>query len=196
MRRLTRGLARSPFIALAFVAAGCHVAAKTAREGGAAPADTAVDVAASEAFDAEPPPDDALPPSSTGELEQRARHLLEAIAKDDVNLASDILFPRDAWVATRDAADPGKEWNKRVAAPFRRAVHALSKHHVAVEPQFVSLEVGRAMQQEVPHKHAWKKPLWTVRESRITFIVDGRTRVLSIREMTGWRGAWYVTRLR
>jgi hypothetical protein len=35
-----------------------------------------------------------------------------------------------------------------------------------------------------------------VHESRLTFVVDGHTRSLSIREMTAWRGAWYVTRLR
>jgi hypothetical protein len=147
-------------------------------------------------LDSDTPPDDAVPSASTDELATRARHLLEAIEKDDSGLALDILFPRDAWIATRDSADPGKDWARRVAAPFRRAVHGLSRRHVAVDAQFVSLEVGRSMQQETPRKHAWKKSLWTVRESRITFVVDGRTRVLSIREMTAWRGAWYVTRLR
>jgi hypothetical protein len=29
----------------------------------------------------------------------------------------------------------------------------------------------------------------------LTFVVDGRTHAMSIREMTAWRGAWYVTRL-
>lgn len=148
------------------------------------------------ALDAGPPPDDAVPSPSTDELGVRARHLLEAIAKDDSGLALDILFPRDAWIATRDSADPGKDWARRVAAPFRRAVHALSRRHMAADAQFVSLELGHSMQQETPRKHAWKKSLWTVHESRLTFLVDGRTRVLSIREMTAWRGSWYVTRLR
>jgi hypothetical protein len=147
-------------------------------------------------FDAQPPPDDAVPSASSEELGIRARHLLEAITKDDSGLASDILFPRDAWIATRDSVDGGKEWARRVAAPFRRAVHGLSRRHVATDAQFVSLEIGAAIQQETPRRHSWKKPLWTVHDSRITFIVDGRTRVLSIREMTAWRGAWYVTRLR
>jgi hypothetical protein len=35
-----------------------------------------------------------------------------------------------------------------------------------------------------------------VRDSRLTFVVDGRTKTLTIREMTAWRGAWYITRLR
>ncbi len=195
---MIRGSTSRTAIALAVLgtalAGGCR-----GRSPGSVAADAAADggrEGSTGTSDADVPPDDAVPPASTEELATRARHLLEAITKDDAGLASDILFPRDAWIATRDSADPGKDWAKRVAAPFRRAVHALSKHHVAVEAQFVSLEIGRSMQQESPHKHAWKKPLWSVRESRITFIVDGRTRVLSIREMTAWRGAWYVTRLR
>jgi len=35
-----------------------------------------------------------------------------------------------------------------------------------------------------------------VKGSRLTFLVAGHTRTLSIREMTAWRGAWYVTRFR
>ena len=50
-------------------------------------------------------------------------------------------------------------------------------------------------QTRIKHR-SWKKALWTVHESRITFMIDGRTRTLPVRELTGWRGAWYLTRLR
>ncbi len=195
MRGSIRRRAATAVAVLAVTLIGCRrgAAGKGAAE---ASLDAGRDAEPAVAFDAEPPPDDAVPSSSTDELAGRARHLLEAIAKDDSGLALDILFPRDAWVATRDSADPGKDWARRVAAPFRRAVHALSRRHMAADAQFVSLELGHSMQQETPRKHAWKKSLWSVHESRLTFIVDGRTRVLSIREMTAWRGAWYVTRLR
>ena len=126
----------------------------------------------------------------------RAKHLLEAIAQDNVDLASDILFPRDGWTTTRDAADPGKEWEKRVARPFRKALHSLSRHHKDLDrAKFASLELGHSMTQASPKKRGWQKPLWIVTGSRLTFVVDGRTRTLPVREMTAWRGAWYVTRL-
>jgi hypothetical protein len=142
------------------------------------------------------PPDDAIPPMASEELSARSRHLLEAIAKDDATLAADMLFPRDGWLATRDAVDAGREWEKRAAGPFRRAVHALSRHRKDIAgAQFVSFELGHAMTQVTPQRHGWKKALWTVTGSRMTFVVDGRTRTLSVREMTAWRGAWYVTRL-
>jgi hypothetical protein len=142
------------------------------------------------------PPDDSILPTSSDELTGRARHLLEAVGKDDPDLATDILFPRDGWLATRDAPDPGKEWEKRVAAPFRRAVHVDSRHHEIDRAQLVSLELGRAMVRSTPRRRGWKEPLWIVHGSRLTYIVDGHTRALAIREMTAWRGAWYVTRLR
>jgi len=107
------------------------------------------------------------------------------------------MFPRDGWLSTRESADPGKEWERRVAAPFRRAIHALSRHHAEYEgAQSVSIELGSAMSQATPKRRGWKKPLWIVHESRLTFVIDGRSRTLRIREMVAWRGAWYVTRVR
>jgi hypothetical protein len=176
---------------------GCH----GLRGGGAdaGPLDGGADARDAMTADAGPdagPSDDAIPPTSSEELTVRARHLLEAIAQDNVDLASDIVFPRDGFVATRDAADPGKDWEKRVARPFRKAVHALSRRHKDLDrAQFASLELGHSMTQASPKRHGWQKPLWIVTGSRITFVVDGRTRTLPVREMTAWRGAWYVTRL-
>jgi hypothetical protein len=147
--------------------------------------------------DAAPPPDDTIPQPSPDDLSNRARHLLEAIGRDDAQLATDIMFPRDGWIAARDASDPGKDWEKRLLGPFRRGVHALSRRHPDYDhAQSVSLELGHAMVQQTIRRHGWKRPLWTVRDSRLTFVVDGRTRTLTIREMTAWRGAWYVTRIR
>jgi hypothetical protein len=143
------------------------------------------------------PPDDAIPPGSSEELTERARHLLEAIGKDQVDLATDILFPRDAWLAVRDAQDLGKDWEARVARPFRKAVHALSRHHHDLDrAQFASLELGHAVTQAPLRRHGWKRALWVVHGSRLSFVVDGRTHTLPVHELTAWRGAWYVTRLR
>jgi hypothetical protein len=146
--------------------------------------------------EAAPPPNDTALPEPSEELKVRARHLLEAIASDDATLAVDILFPRDGWLAARDAPDPGKNWETHLVAPFRKAVRVLSRrqrdlHHI----QAVSLELGGEFEQVMPRKRGWTRPLWTVSGSRLTFVADGHTRTVSIREMVAWRGAWYVTRL-
>ncbi|HEY3818826.1 MAG TPA: hypothetical protein VGL81_16760 [Polyangiaceae bacterium] len=194
-----RRLALASWLLLAAVLGGCKGAHGETSAPDAAPVDAGADArpaAATVPLDAAPP-DDSIPATSGDELTARARHLLEAVGKDDPDLATDILFPRDGWLATRDAADPGKEWEKRVAAPFRKSVHAAARHHEELDrAQFVSLELGHVVVQSKPRRHGWKKPLWTVKGSRLTFLVDGHTRTLTIREMTAWRGAWYVTRLR
>jgi len=195
------GICVAALLAAPWLLAGCRASTRRAAPGrpDAAMADAAADAmpASTEASAGDPAPaDDAIPPMPSDELSARSRHLLEAIARDDATLAADILFPRDGWFATRDATDPGREWEKRAAGPFRRAVHALSRRRKDVgSAQFVSFELGHSMTQHAPQRHGWKKPLWTVTGSRMTFVVDGRTRTLSVHEMTAWRGAWYVTRL-
>ncbi|MDB5214551.1 MAG: hypothetical protein JWO86_2478, partial [Myxococcaceae bacterium] len=58
-------------------------------EGGAAAADSGVSEA-----------DLLMPPATSDELPLRMRHLLEAIAQNNPDLANDALFPRDAYIST------------------------------------------------------------------------------------------------
>jgi hypothetical protein len=189
--------ARLEVVLLSFVLAavsGCKGTHASGSPADAGPGASTIGDASPPAWADAAPADDSIPPTSSDELTARARHLLESIAKGDADLATDIVFPRAAWLDLRDAADPAREWDKKVDRPFRRAVHGLARH--ADGAQFVSLELGRAVVQETVKHHGWKKALWSVHGSRLTYVVDGHTRTLSIREMTAWRGAWYVTRLR
>jgi hypothetical protein len=141
--------------------------------------------------------DGALPAATSDELTLRAQHLFEAIMRDNPELASDILFPRDAFQAAHDATDPGKVWDNKVAASFRRNVHNLHKRTKEIErAQFVSFEIGRTVTQSTPRHHEWKLPLWRVSHARLTYVIDGRTARFDIGELTSWRGAWYVTKVR
>ena len=160
-----------------------------ALDGGSASSYGATDAAASD--------DGALPAASSDELTLRAQHLFEAIVRDNPDLASDILFPRDAFAVAHDAIDPGKVWDARLSPAFRRGVHALHKRTKGIErAQFVSFEIGRTVTQAVPRRRDWKLPLWRVPHARLTFLLDGRTARFDVGELTAWRGAWYVSRLR
>ena len=155
------------------------------------------DASATVALDSSAAAEVALPASASEELTARARHLLEAVAHDNADLATDILFPRDAYIAGRDTGDPGKAWDAKVITAFRRHVHLLHKRTKGIEKaQFVSFELGHSVVQTTPKKRDWKRPLWRVKHSRIIFTLDGRTQRLDIGEIMGWRGAWYVMRLR
>jgi hypothetical protein len=142
-------------------------------------------------------PDDALPPSESDDLTTRARHLLEAIAKDDPSLATDIVFPRDAYLVAKDAPDPGKQWDTKVMGAFQKQVHLLHKRMSGIDhAQFASFEIGPAIAQAVPKRRDLRMTLWRVRHSRLNFAIDGKAARFDLGDLTSWRGAWYVMQLR
>jgi hypothetical protein len=141
--------------------------------------------------------DESMPPSQADEMTLRMKHLLEAVAHDNPDLGTDVLFPRDAYMAAKDSADPTKAWEKKVQTAFKRGVHSFHKRTKGAEKaQFVSFELGHSVTQITPKRRDWKRALWRVKHSRITFTIDGKTQGLEIGEMTSWRGNWYVTKLR
>jgi hypothetical protein len=149
------------------------------------------------AADGGSPDDLAMPPATSDDLSARMRHLLEAVAQSNADLANDALFPRDAYVSTIDAADPQKTWERKLSGAFRRAVERTHKRTKGMESaKFVSFELGHSIGQLSPKKRDFKRPLWRVKHSKLTFTIEGKQRHLDIAEMTAWRGAWYVTRLR
>lgn len=143
------------------------------------------------------PPDDAIPAATSAELQTRGRHLLEAIAQDNPDLGVDMLFPRDAWAASRAIADPAKQWDLKVKPAWEAAIRSLHKRTKNVSrAQFVSLEIGGQVQRVELSKKEWSKPLWRVKKSRLTYTLEGQTHHFEVAEMVGWRGAWYVTKLK
>jgi len=142
-------------------------------------------------------PDDALPLSESDDLTTRARHLLEAIAKDDPSLATDIIFPRDAYLLAKDAADPGKQWDNKVMGAFQKQVHLLHKRTSGVErAQFTSFEIGQPIGQVVPKRRDMRLTLWRVRHSRLNFTIEGKALRFDLGELMSWKGAWYVVQVR
>jgi hypothetical protein len=182
------------------VLAGCnHTAGATADgwDGGRAPSDAGdarATATAQSGYDSGIV-DEQMPATSGEELTTRTKHLLEAISHDNPDLGSDMLFPRDGYVGSKDSPDPGKAWDRKVSDLFRKQVHHLSRTRGVEKAQFVSFELGHAVVQIVPRKHDWKKPLWRVKHSKLTFVIEGKTHRVDIGEMVAWRGAWYVTRL-
>lgn len=142
--------------------------------------------------------DVAMPKASGEELDLRMRHLVEAVGQGNADLAGDVLFPRDAYIQTKDSSDPQHAWEKKVQGSFKRGVESLHKKMKGGEAKFafVSFELGHSVTQITPKKKDWKRPLWRVKHSKLTFTEGGKQRHLDIAEMTAWRGAWYVTKLR
>jgi hypothetical protein len=202
--RLARFARFGALLALACAAAACGDRSSAAPDGGdsailARAKDASVDGggAAASADGGLSEADLVMPPATSDELPLRMRHLLEAIAQNNPELANDALFPRDAYVSTREAADPQKAWEKRLSGVFHRAVERTHKRIKGMEnAKFVSFELGHSITQLTPRKHDFKRPLWRMKHAKLTFTIEGKQRHLDIAEMTAWRGAWYVTRLR
>ncbi len=193
-------------VGLVFVLGGCPKSPLANK------ADAGDSGGASSAFDASPPDSGAIaevivnpdagfdegvmPPIAAEELTLRMRHLVEAIGHDNADLAQDVLFPRDAFIQVKDAADPGKAWEKLQFA-FRKAVHSNHTHLKGMESAaLVTFELGRTVNLAPAKKHEFKKALWRARHSKITFSVGGKTNTMEIVEMTAWHGSWYITKLR
>ncbi len=203
---MKRGLLLLTALTAAIATAGAGCGDKTAAAGTGDPAALAAKLdggaeggpAPGAAIDAGPSLEDVAMPQAGGqELDARMRHLLEAIAQNNPDLAGDVVFPRDAYVATKDLADPQKAWDRKVSGSFRRSVERMHKKMKGAEQaKFVSFELGHSVVQITPKKKDWKRPLWRVKHSKLTFTIEGKTRHLDIAEMTAWRGAWYVTKLR
>jgi len=188
-----RGLPAAALLALVLLPSCGGCSDKNAHAADAAPP-VALDAGdgGSDALD-----DTAMPAAAGAELETRMRHLLEAIAQNNPDLAGDALFPRDGYVVAKDAADPQKAWDKRVSGLFRRSIERTHKRLRGIEhAKFVSFELGRSIIQMPPKRREFKKALWRVKHSKLSFTIDGKLRTLDIAEMTAWRGAWYVTRIR
>jgi len=204
-----RSRAFCALVGLAACVAACDRSASAGAGASAAGADAAVDDAgrpvATDAGDARAPfavvdaggaDDTAIPPTASEELTTRAKHLLEAIAAGNPDLAVDIVFPRDGYIAARDTTDAAKLWDKKVSAIFKKQVGHLHKKKGIDRAQFVSIELGHSVTQIAPHRHDWKKPVWRVKGSHLAYMIDGKPFKVPIAEMVAYKGAWYVTRLR
>jgi hypothetical protein len=139
---------------------------------------------------------DDLPDAGPADLDLRGKHLLEAIAQNDAALAADIILPREAWMAVRDAQDPGGLYDVKFKTSFASQIARANRHEKGVDHAvFVSFELGPNPVRVTPKKHEWKEALWHVSRSTLTFTIDGRVHRIEIAEMIAWRGNWYVSHL-
>ncbi len=180
----------------------CNEAAATQVHADAATAKDAApktDASAHAVVDAAPPQSsfEDLPDAGPGDLDTRAKHLLEAIAQNDVSLAADIILPREAYLAARDAQDPAARYESKFKTSLATHVARIHRHEKGIDNAvFVSFDLGKSTSRVVPRKHEWNQPLWEATRSTLTYTIDGRVHRIEIAEMIAWRGNWYVAKLR
>jgi hypothetical protein len=186
------GCGKASGASAAFVDAGATASIVAATPSPAPPRPANGDAGALAAETPEP-----LPKAAGPDLALRGQHLLEAIVHDDASLAADIEFPRDAFMETKDNPDPGKLWDKKVHPGFARDIHLLRKRiSLPDKVQFTSFEIGHSVVQTVPKKKDLKRTVWRVRNSKLSYMLEGKAQRIEIAELTSWRGNWYVSKLK
>ena len=150
--------------------------------------------------EAGPPPQasfDDFPDGGPADLDVRGKHLLEAIAQNDPSLAADIMMPREAYIAARDADDPAALYESKFKTSIATHISRIHKKEKGVDDAvYVSFDIGQGTSRVVPKKHEWKEPLWHATRSTLTFTIEGRVHRVEIAEMVAWRGNWYVAKLK
>jgi len=138
----------------------------------------------------EPPPR-----PDAGDASERARRLLEAIVRDEPDLARDFFFPLEAFREVKAMADPDSYW-QRLFARYVSDIHAL---HAALpdldRAEFERLEIVRRGGFVLPGEEANRLPYWAARHNRLHYRVDGQPRSLEVRVLITWGTRWYVTHL-
>jgi len=138
-----------------------------------------------------------FPDAGPADLDVRGKHLLEAIAQNDPSLAADIVLPREAYIAARDAQDPAALYESKFKTNIATHISRIHKKEKGVENAvYVSFDIGQSTSRAVPKRHEWKEPLWHATRSTLTFTIEGRVHRVEIAEMVAWRGNWYVAKLR
>ena len=111
--------------------------------------------AASEA-EAAPPPQTSFedfPDAGPADLDVRGKHLLEAIAQNDPSLAADIMMPREAYIAARDAQDAAALYESKFKTSIATHISRIHKKEKGVENAvYVSFDVGQSTTRVVPKK--------------------------------------------
>jgi len=148
---------------------------------------------------AEPAPDPenrARPPDTSADLDERARHLFDAVVAGRPELALDFFFPREPFLSLKDVADPGR-YHDELVATYRRdilALHGLRRSWDGAT--FSSFELGTPPKWVAPGGEWNKIGYFRTFDAHLSYEIAGKRRALSVRTIISWQGRWYVTHLR
>lgn len=145
------------------------------------------------------PQTDEPPRSDTPAFRQRIERLVEAIAKDEPELAHSAFFPVVAYAQVKAIAKPERDWEQRLVRAFDRTIH---EYHRALGADAAS---ARLVAVEVPDTARYMKPgsegnrvgYYRVLRSRLLLeTADEKSHSLEITSLISWRGEWYVVHLK
>jgi len=137
----------------------------------------------------------AKPELQSAELEQRARALLDAIVKDDPDLAKDFFFPREPFTPLKDVTNPDKYW-VQLYGTYKRDVHELHrKRRDWTGAVFESFELGTPPTWVKPGDEYNKIGYYRTFRGRLRYTVGDKKGHLDVATIISWNKGWYITHL-
>ena len=136
------------------------------------------------------------PPSATDSLFQhQGKQLLEAIAKNQPALAKAFFFPRKPFTPLKIARDPDAYW-RHLYALYERDIRRLHRARADwTGATFVSMKPSLRSTWVAPGAERNRIGYHRLYYSKLTYLLGGRTRALSIHVIISWQGHWYITHL-
>lgn len=139
----------------------------------------------------EPPPR-----PGPGDVDERARRLLRAIAQDQPALAHDFFLSREAFRAIKGIADPDSLYD-RIFRMYEDDIHELhaSLGADAARAEFVRFEFSRRRGWVRLREESNRLPYWAQRHNWLVYRVGDEERRIEVRTMIAWDDRWYITHL-
>lgn len=186
----------------AAVSAGTAPSATAAPTAPTAEATASAAPAASAAPTAEPAApapvvaDNKVEPTEGAELVERAKGLLEAIAKDEPERGESFWFPKEPFIPLKDIKDPGKYW-AQLHRTYANDIHALHKKRKRWDKvEFVSFDGWSKPKWVKPGDEANKIGYYRAFHGKLRFKVDGEADEIDVHTIITWQGRWHCTHLR
>jgi len=132
-------------------------------------------------------------------FKRRLELLVAAIAHDDPERALPAFFPRVAYEQVKGIAKPGRDWEQRLIAAFRRNIH---EYHQLLGREAPGVGLAALVLDE--RRVRWMDPgtegnrlgYHRVTRSRLRLrLASGTERELELTSLISWRGEWYVVHL-
>jgi hypothetical protein len=141
------------------------------------------------------PENRSMPPLTSPDLIERARHLFQAIVENQPALADDFFFPKEPFIPLKDVADPGRYFDQLIATYHRdiASLHARRKDWSGAV--FESFELGTTPGWVAPGKEYNKIGYFRTFRGKLTYRIGESTRDLPVTTIISWDGRWYVTHL-
>jgi hypothetical protein len=148
---------------------------------------------------APPPPlvaDNKVEPTEGAELLERARGLLEAIARDEPERGDAFWFPKEPFIPLKDVKEPGKYWTQ-LHRTYGTDIHALHKKRKSWDHvELVGFDGWSTPKWVKPGDEANKIGYHRAFHGKLRYKVDGEAGEIDVHTIITWQGRWYCTHLR